>query len=114
MGLTAFRKTLEDGYGYDIEGDQTKIRLLQEQVIEKPKRTWWRLVEFEVYTMNQHTESQPKKCAADRSFEKEETKGKERSQGSSQHIDRDDQAVGRTTFCCSTGSGQKQLMKNGI
>lgn len=34
LGVSAFRKTLEDGY--DIEKDQTKIRLLEEQRIQKP------------------------------------------------------------------------------
>ena len=41
MGLKACRKMLEDGY--DIERDATRVRLLQDQKEEKPKRIWWSL-----------------------------------------------------------------------
>ena len=59
MGLTAWRKTLEDHY--DIEKDTTRVRLLQDQVVEKPKRTWWSLKctpWTNIQNINQRNESQ--------------------------------------------------------
>ncbi len=59
LGLTAFRKNLENGI--DIEKEPTVVRLLEDQVKEKPKRTWWslRCTEWSaIQNLNQRSQQQ--------------------------------------------------------